>query len=696
MSTSWGRAADMLADAGGDPDRAADTLVDQLSNAELVSMLAGSRSFFVEMKETFTIGYNCVPYPAANVDRLNFPGVRFADGPRGIVVGNATAFPIPMARGATFDPAAERAVGDAIGREGIALGANLFAGICINLLRHPAWGRAQESYGEDTFLLGEMGAALTESVGQHMATCVKHFALNSMENSRYMADVSVAEADLRDIYLPHFKRCVDAGVDAVMSSYNKVNGEWAGHSRHLLTEILKGDWGFKGFVMTDFFLGVRDMVEAIQGGQDLEMPTSLRTRKVPKSLARGELQIDQVRDSVRRTTGSIFRAAARTECSESPISVVNSDAHRDLARRTAIESFVLLVNNDVGESPALPLLSRSSSADASKIALIGRLADATNTGDHGSSQVRSQKVVTVAEALRSSAGDHRFELTESLTDEVSAAALAASGVDAAVVVVGCTWRDEGEYVGVYGGDRKRLRLSEKHEQIIEAVAAVCPRTIVVLVGGSAFVTESWRHQVGAILMTWYSGDEGGTAISQVLLGTESPGGRLPNTWPMSDAQLPPYRRWTRKITYGPLHGYRLFHATRRRPAFWFGEGMSYTEFTWDEPELAGTNSDADSPEELSTATVSVRVSNIGAQAGTEVVQVYLNVARGTHLTPLPTLAGFAKTRLDAGASAIVRIELDSELTDRARQQQSDGIEDAGRVWIGPSADPRQFIECGRV
>ncbi len=146
-----------------------------------------------------------------------------------------------------------------------------------------------ESYGEDTFLLGEMGAqALTESVGQHMATCVKHLrAKQHGEFPPFVADVSIAEADLRDIYLPHFKRCVDVGVDAFMSSYNKVNGEWAGHSRHLLTEILKGDWGFKGFVMSDFFFGVSDMVEAIQGGQDLEMPTSLRTAKGAKGARQG-------------------------------------------------------------------------------------------------------------------------------------------------------------------------------------------------------------------------------------------------------------------------------------------------------------------------------------------------------------------------------------------------------------------------
>ena len=698
-SEVWGRVGEMLAAAEGDPGRAAKALLDQLSETELISMLAGSRSMVQEIVAGVSGKYNAVPYPAAAIDRLGFPGIRFADGPRGIVVGRATAFPIPMARGATFNPELERCIGDAIGAEGTALGANLFGGICINLLRHPAWGRAQESYGEDTFLLGEMGVALTESVGRHLATCVKHFALNSMENSRYIVDVSVADADLHDIYLPHFKRCIDAGVDSVMSSYNKVNGQWAGHSRQLLTDILKRQWGFEGFVMTDFGLGVRNMVDALHGGQDLEMPTTFRARKIPKALAKGQLHIDQVRESARRTTTSVFRAAARTNCAESPMSVVGCEEHRDLARKAAVSSFVLLRNESVGGTPALPLVASLDTRKPLRVALIGRLANEENTGDHGSSRVRSQRIVTVCEGMRSAASSASVALTECLNDDASEAALAAMDADAAIVVVGTTWRDEGEYVGAYGGDRKQLRLSKKHERIIEEVAAVCPRTIVVLVGGSAFITESWRYQVGAILMTWYSGDEGGTAIGQVVMGSEAPGGRLPNTWPASEKQLPEYRRWTRAITYGPLHGYRLFHATNRRPAFWFGEGMSYTTFDWGTPTLhpADVDATADGGDTSgSRASVSALVSNTGDRAGVDVVQLYLNVALGTHLTPLPTLAGFARIGLDAGSSDQVTIELDSDLYERARQQRSDGIKGAGRVWIGPSANPERLIDCGAI
>src|SRR5689334_20761006 len=192
-------------------------------------------------------GYGSRTWNAGAVPRLGIPGIRFSDGPRGVVMAGATTFPVTMARGATFDPALEERVGEAIGRELRALGGNFFGGVCINLLRHPAWGRAQETYGEDSLHLGVMGAALARGVQRHVMACVKHFALNSMENARQTVDVSADQRALHEVYLAHFKRVVDAGVAAVMSAYNSVNGEWAGQNRALLTDILKQEWGFAGF-----------------------------------------------------------------------------------------------------------------------------------------------------------------------------------------------------------------------------------------------------------------------------------------------------------------------------------------------------------------------------------------------------------------------------------------------------------------
>ena len=170
-----------------------------------------------------------------------------------------------MARGAAWDVELEERIGDVIGRELRALGGNFFGGICINLLRHPAWGRAQETYGEDPYHLGELGAALTRGVQRHVMACAKHFAFNSMENARFTVDVQISPRALHEIYLPHFKRVVDEGVAAVMSAYNSVNGEWCGQNQMLLTDILKEQWGFEGFVLTDFMFGMRDAQKAAAG-----------------------------------------------------------------------------------------------------------------------------------------------------------------------------------------------------------------------------------------------------------------------------------------------------------------------------------------------------------------------------------------------------------------------------------------------
>ncbi|MCP4647993.1 MAG: glycoside hydrolase family 3 protein, partial [bacterium] len=193
----------------------------------------------------------------------------FIDGPRGVGFKGSTAFPVAMARGATWDVELEERVGAAIGYEAAAGGANLCGAVCINVLRHPSWGRAQETFGEDPHHIGSMGAGLTRGLQKHVMACVKHFAANSIEESRFFVDVQMDERTLREIYLPHFKMCVDAGAASVMSAYNKLNGEYCGHNRHLLREILKEDWNFKGYVVSDFLYGVRNGEDAVNAGLDL-------------------------------------------------------------------------------------------------------------------------------------------------------------------------------------------------------------------------------------------------------------------------------------------------------------------------------------------------------------------------------------------------------------------------------------------
>lgn len=250
------------------------TLLDGLSLDEKLGLLDGDTPFWGGLAAiAFHDASHRRPWPAGVLRRLGIGGLHFVDGPRGVVLeGGATTFPAPIGRGASWDVELEERIGEAMGKEARSFGANLLGGICVNLLRHPGWGRAQETYGEDPVHVGAMGAATSRGVQRHAIACVKHFALNSIDSARFRVDVDASERVLRELYLPQFRDCIEAGALAVMSAYNSVNGAWCGQHPHLLREILKNRWGFRGFVLTDFIFGLRDGVAAIEAGQDLEMP----------------------------------------------------------------------------------------------------------------------------------------------------------------------------------------------------------------------------------------------------------------------------------------------------------------------------------------------------------------------------------------------------------------------------------------
>jgi beta-glucosidase len=704
----WGRLAgdDPVAGTGDRPtavdadavEARARDLLDQMTAHEKLHLLSGDGPLLRGLVELVR-HYNETPYVAGELPRLGIPGIRFSDGPRGVVMGHATAFPVAMARGATFDPALEERVGDAMGVECRSLGANLFAGVCVNLLRHPAWGRAQETFGEDPHLLGEMGAALVRGTQRHVMACVKHFACNSMEDARLKVDVAIDQDDLRDIYLPHFRRCVDEGAAAVMSAYNRVNGERCGHHRHLLTDVLKDEWGFDGFVMSDFVLGVRS-ADAVAAGQDLEMPFRWRFRALGRQVRWGKVSADRVDDAALRLLRQQVRFATRhDEPARYTPAAVASDEHRALAREVAERSMVLLRNETVrvephhgpgtgaagsasaagagpgagtgGEHPVLPL----DPDRVQSLAVLGGLAALPATGDRGSSNVRPPSVVTVLDGLRAAGERWVINVAHHPGHDLDAARLAAAAADVAVVVVGYTHRDEGEKVPGQGGDRRHLTLRLDDESLIRTVAAANPRTVVVLIGGSAIVTESWREQVGAVVMTWYPGMEGGHALARVLFGEVNPGGRLPCTWPRGAEQLPPFDREARRVRYGPLHGYRLMEATGRSPAFPFGFGLSYT--TFEHGRLVAKQS-ADG-----TVRLTVPVVNSGTREGDEVVQVYLDEPLGSEPRPLRTLRAFRRVTVAPGVMTNVEFDLPPELLARSAAAHGGRI----RLHVGRDAAP---------
>ena len=330
-------------------------ITDELTDSELLGLLDGDTAFLNGLRQFARHGYNHEPLVAGAVERLGVPGIRFTDGPRGVVMGNSTCFPVSAARGATWDPDLERDIGRAIGREGRAQGANLFGGVCVNLLRHPAWGRSQETYGEDPVHLGIMGSALTRGVREQLMACVKHFAVNSMENARFQVDVEVADDDLHEVYLPHFRDVIEAGADAVMAAYNAVNGAWCGDNPTLLTDILRDEWDFDGFVMSDFLFGHRDPVGSVTAGLDIEMPfVQQRGAALPDALANGELKRSDALAAARRVVAAQLRWASTVPIEAPDVAVVACDAHRRLARRAAAQSMVLLKNTELGGQPTPP------------------------------------------------------------------------------------------------------------------------------------------------------------------------------------------------------------------------------------------------------------------------------------------------------------------------------------------------------
>ena len=675
--TAFDEAADRVAQ-GTDARAEADHLVAMMTLEEKLGCLDGEAAFWPGIADLMGGGYHAHGWPAARVERLGVPGLNFADGPRGCVLGPSTTFPVSMARGASFDPGLEERVGEAVGAELRASGATFTGAVCMNLLRHPAWGRAQETYGEDPCHVGEMAAALTRGLQRHVMACMKHFACNSMENARFKVDVTADERALHEVYLPHFKRVATDGVAAVMSAYNSLNGHWCGDSRPLLTGVLREDWGWDGLVVTDFIMGLRDPVASVQAGCNIEMPfRQQRAPVLPAAVASGELDVADV-DARVAETFAVFLRFARVFRDGPDRSVVGCPAHRALAREAAAASMVLLRNDG-----CLPL----EAARLSRVAVLGPLAAVPNLGDGGSSDVlHTPDPVSVLAGLEAALGAGGATVVHSDRD-----ASVAAGADVAVVVVGYTRHDEGEYMGdggsvflelappidhpelgftdpsqlealasgfgdggavagsSQGGDRASLRLHPADEQLIADARAVCDRVVVAVMAGSAVVMP-WLDTAAAALMVWYPGSEGGHALADVLLGRAEPGGRLPFAVPHDESHLVDFDRDADTAVYGLLHGQWHLDARGTPAHLPFGHGLGYTTFELGEARLEGDR-------------VTVAVANTGSRAGSTVVQVYGSVPGSAHERPLKRLVGFAKVRLDADQSTQAAVAVDRSLLD---------------------------------
>jgi len=633
-----------------------EAILQEATLEEKVAMMSG-RGFFKQFKESDN-RWGGHPYRAGGgCERLGVPALYFTDGPRGVARGSSTCFPCSMARGATFDRDLERRIGEVMGIEARAQDCTLSGAVCINLLRHPAWGRAQETYGEDPFHVGEMGASLATGIQTHnVVATVKHFAVNSIENARFKVDVKVNPRTLREVYLPHFKRALDVGCASVMSAYNKLNGEFCGQNRVLLTDILRDEWGFEGFVHSDWVAGVHAPYGAA-AGLDVENPEPLVFGdKLVDAVNKGAVEPEVIDRACRRILTTIYQFASREDPYEAyTMDMVATEDHRAVAKEAALKSMVMLKNDTV-----LPL-----KADKlTKVAVMGRLAKLENTGDHGSSRVRPTHVVTAYEGLEQ-ALPAQTELLYSDETDLDAVKTAAGQADAVIVVVGYTADEEGEYVPgdialdpnvqaavedavdgrpgsnfAVGGDRRFLTLPSAQVSMIKAACAQNDNVTVVMISGSAVVIADWVAQAGAVLHGFYMGMEGGHALADLLLGKVSPSGKLPFTVPEKEEDLPFFDMDADEIDYGPYHGYTMFDRDQNKtPAFPFGFGLTYTSFDYRalKPYKAPDG-----------VRVSVSVRNAGQVRAEEVVQVYAGFPGTAVERPVKLLREFARVQLEPG------------------------------------------------
>jgi beta-glucosidase len=582
------------------------------------------------------------------IARLCVPALRMNNGSAGVSTGGptqfpATALPAPIGLAATWDPRQARRYGVIEGRETQQQGRNLLEGPDVDLARVPVNGRTFEAYGEDPFLTGQIATSDVRGIqSQGTIATVKHYAANNQETNRTTINELIDERTLHEIYLPGYEAPVRQGHSgAVMCAKNQVNNAFSCQSQPQLVDTLRGRWGFSGFVMSDFN-SCHDTVLCANNGMEFELPVSAfySNNAIKAALAAGTV----TQATIDQHVFLILRTMIRFGIFDRPQTVTPIDAaaggavSRDIAQQAAV-----LLKND---NAALPL----DAGALHSIAVVGPFAGAAMTGGGGSSHVLPLYTVSPVDGIRNRVGpDVTVTFAPGGPDAagVQAAADAAKAADVAVVMVG---DNEAE-----GRDRPSMALTAPQDDLVAAVAAANPRTVVVVKSGAP-VLMPWIDRVPAILEAWYPGEEDGNVVASLLFGDVNPSGKLPITFPRAEGDVPAntpeqYPGMNGIATYseGVFVGYRHYDAHDVAPLFPFGYGLSYTTF-----RMRGLSVDVD----RTGVTASVEVRNTGRRTGAEVVQVYVGQPATVGVPEPPhQLAGFLKVTLRPGESRRVHIHL---------------------------------------
>jgi beta-glucosidase len=625
-------------------DQRLDDLMGKLILAEKISLLSGKDD------------WSTVPIP-----RLGIPSITMTDGPHGVratnpgpgrLEGLTTSFPTGISMAASWNTALVEQVGQALGEETRGMGCDILLGPCMNIVRYPLGGRNFETYSEDPYLAGRIGVAMVKGVqSRGVGTSVKHFALNNYEIERDRASSNVDERTLREIYLPHFEMVVkEAQPWTVMCSYNRINGVYASQNDYLLNQVLKGEWGFQGAVISDWGAN-HTIFQSLIGGLDLEMPGPAKYYALlGDAVFRWQVE-DQVVDQAVRRLLRLVLYSGRMDGTVSQ-GAVNTPAHQLLARQLAEQAITLLKNDD----HVLPV-----PASVKKIAVIGPNAAQAVIAGGGSSHVDPLYRVSPLEALKNLLGG-RVKITYELgcenydepckEDQVKRAVAAAKNADIALVFIGYPEGFETE-----GWDRPDMNLSGRQDDLVRAVAQVNPKTVVIINAGSP-VSMPWLDEVSAVVLAYYPGQENGNAVARILLGEVNPSGKLPVTFPRRLEDSPAFINQAypgcRQVNYGEgiFVGYRYFDEVDCDPLFPFGHGLSYTTFEYSGLRLPRSLKPGKS------LRLSLTVTNSGAHAGMEVVQLYVADPESYLPRPPKELKGFAKVELQPGESREVTFTLD--------------------------------------
>ena len=668
-------------------------------------------------------------------------------------VGWATAFPVSMARGAAFDLDLEYAVGEAIGDEMMAAKETLLLAPCMNILRHPLWGRAQETYGEDAFHIGRLSSAMAIGVQQHIAANAKHFMAYDIENGRDQNNMTLDEQTLREIYGRHFRMAVqDGGVASVMASYNRVNTEKATISHHILTDVLRTDFGFQGFVLSDWWAMdpqvdtsrqtsyyAAQAVKGVQAGLDVELPWSLNFQTLESnvqtggSISTGDIDTAAARVLLQKvrfqswdpSRGTYGLGSPKTKFDQRNGKIVyGCDGHIDLARKAAIESMVLLKNSGktlpisssvtkvavLGATVPFETQNNSGNSKSSKTTTVVDFAKDARTGDLGSSRVFSNPKLEIGPFQ--GIHDTRPSGTDVVTsgapiDTVTAAQKIGddsnvSSADFIVVIAGMTAQDEGEEYTL-AGDRSSFALDAKQDPkvhpetvniqntLINAVVALGKPMVVVLEGGS-IIDVPWLEQVPAVVMAWYPGMVGGDAMGRLLWGQyQGDQYNFSGKLPFTWGRLGDYPQFTgdNKTTNADYYlGYRYFDKNNITPVFPFGYGLSYTSFEYSNLQIGCT--------EMSQGAVMpvyVNVKNTGDRPGDEVVFLFASFpnSTATRRTTIRELKGFARVNLAAGQEKQIMIPVRLKDLDYYDQDKGQWVVESGAITIGVGGDPSHLL-----